>query len=109
MVKWPPITAVIAVKRRKGGQAIIGLSDEALIEVRSTLDAYNRANLVNLLAMLGLLERLNSDASCADTSIGTKDGFSCTNVIRAVVSGQMSLHVVNMKLMMTFLPAIKSS
>jgi len=42
-------------------RAVMGLSDEALVEVRNTLDAYNRANPVNLLAMLCLLERFKSD------------------------------------------------
>lgn len=43
-------------------QAVMGLSGDALAEVRNTLDAYNRANPVNLLAMLCLLERFKSDA-----------------------------------------------
>ncbi len=51
-------------------RAVIGLTDEALIEVRNTLDAYNRANPVNLLAMLGLLERLNSDAPPQSVPLG---------------------------------------
>lgn len=44
-------------------RAVMGLSDEALVAVRNTLDAYNRANPVNLLAMLSVLERLKSDVS----------------------------------------------
>ena len=43
-------------------RAVIGLTGDALIDVRNTLDAYNRANPVNLLAMLALLERLGSHA-----------------------------------------------
>ena len=35
-------------------RAVIGLTDDALASVRNTLDAYNRANPVNLLTMLCL-------------------------------------------------------
>jgi hypothetical protein len=41
---------------------ILGLAGQDLERVRNTLDAYNRANPVNLLAMLSLLARVQSDA-----------------------------------------------
>ena len=46
------------------------LSDEALVEIRNTLEAYNRANPVNLLAMLCLLERLKTDAPAQMVPLG---------------------------------------
>ena len=51
-------------------RAVMGLSDEALVEVRNALDAYNRANPVNLLAMLSLLERLKSDVPAQPMPLG---------------------------------------
>ncbi len=51
-------------------RAVLGLTDEALVEVRNTLDAYNRANPVNLLAMLCLLERLKTDAPAQMIPLG---------------------------------------
>ena len=51
-------------------RAVMGLSDEALVEVRNTLDAYNRANPVNLLAMLCLLERLKTDVPAQMIPLG---------------------------------------
>ena len=42
-------------------RTVIGLTDSALAQAYNALDAYNRANPVNLLAMLSLLERLKSD------------------------------------------------
>ncbi len=51
-------------------RAVMGLSDETLVEVRNTLDAYNRANPVNLLAMLCLLERLKTDAPAQTVPLG---------------------------------------
>jgi hypothetical protein len=41
---------------------VLGVSDDALMEIRRTIEAYNRANPVNQLAMLSLLARLSSDA-----------------------------------------------
>ena len=45
--------------------AAIGIDDDALSRIRLTLDAYNRANPVNMLAMLCLMERLRLGASPA--------------------------------------------
>lgn len=41
---------------------ILGLAGQDLVRVQNTLDAYNRANPVNLLAILSLLARVQSDA-----------------------------------------------
>jgi hypothetical protein len=41
---------------------VLGLARDDLERVQNTLDAYNRANPVNLLAMLSLLARVQSDA-----------------------------------------------
>ena len=40
---------------------VLGVSDDALTEIRRTIEAYNRANPINQLAMLSLLARLSSD------------------------------------------------
>lgn len=44
-------------------RALMGLTPDALAQIHITLDAYNRANPVNLLTMLGLLERLQMTAA----------------------------------------------
>ena len=41
---------------------VLGLAGEDLAKIRNTLDAYNRANPVNQLAMLSLAARIKSDA-----------------------------------------------
>ena len=51
-------------------RTVMGLSDEALVEIRNALEAYNRANPVNLLAMLCLLERLKTDAPAQMVPLG---------------------------------------
>ena len=43
-------------------RAVVGLDDIALARLVNALDAYNRANPVNLLSMLSLLARMKSDA-----------------------------------------------
>ncbi|MFM9849474.1 MAG: hypothetical protein ACKVP3_20225 [Hyphomicrobiaceae bacterium] len=51
-------------------RAVLGLSGHALAQVCNTLDAYNRANPVNLLSMLGLIARLGSEASASPHPAG---------------------------------------
>ena len=52
-------------------RTVLGLTDNALAQAHNALDAYNRANPVNLLAMLSLLERLKSNDTARPLSLGT--------------------------------------
>ena len=52
-------------------RAVLGLSGNAFVQVCNTLDAYNRANPVNLLSMLGLIARLGSNAPASPQPVGS--------------------------------------
>jgi hypothetical protein len=63
-------TANVLPPIEKNARAVLGLTNSALDQVRTVLDAYNRANPINVLAILSVAARLKRDGAAKPQPAG---------------------------------------